>query len=167
MHTFQRAPTASPAVIIVIGTAVIKTHTPTRFSVRQPPPRTTPFLAHVLHYPHSPHANSFIIGTAVINTHTLRNPPFLARFCFCKNNKRTIIMNASLPRRPIPSPVAWAPALWWRAHLVGRIMRPSPFIRSILRRCACSRTLAAGAPVCAAEVEVMVTCARSHGPRIV
>jgi hypothetical protein len=48
-------------------------------------------------------------------------------------------------------------ALWWRAHLVSRIMRPSPFIRSILRRCACSRTSAAGAPVCDDEVEVTVT----------
>jgi hypothetical protein len=27
-------------------------------------------VAHVLHYPPPPHANSFIIGTAVINTHT-------------------------------------------------------------------------------------------------
>jgi len=42
-------------------------------------------------------------------------------------------------------------ALWWRAHLVSRIMRPSPFIRSIVRRCACLLL----APVCAAEVEVM------------
>ena len=27
-------------------------------------------VAHVLHYPPSPHANSFVIGTAAINTHT-------------------------------------------------------------------------------------------------
>jgi hypothetical protein len=44
-------------------------------------------IAHVLHSPPPPPANSFVIGPAVINTHLsiLKD-----RFCFCKNNKRTI-----------------------------------------------------------------------------
>jgi len=40
-------------------------------------PRSSSLVAHVLHYPPSPHANSFIIGTAEINTHWQVSHTFL------------------------------------------------------------------------------------------
>jgi len=40
-------------------------------------------IAHVLHSPPPPPANSFIIGPAVINTHFLATP----RFCFLENKR--------------------------------------------------------------------------------
>jgi len=57
-------------------------------------------VAHVLHYPPAPHANSFLIGTAVINTHTYNG-------LRPKHTKGTYVLDDDLmvvPAKPRRSP---------------------------------------------------------------